>query len=126
MPQALSLAALADRLAAEQGPARRIVAVAGTPGSGKSTFAERLQALVDGRVPAQVLAMDGFHYDDLVLTARGHRPRKGRRTPSTSTGSRPPWPGSPPTIARWRCRSSTARSRSLAPAPGSSPRRRGW
>jgi pantothenate kinase len=77
MPQALSLAALADRLTAEREPARRIVAVAGAPGSGKSTFAERLQALVDGRVPAQVLAMDGFHYDDLVLTARGHRPRKG-------------------------------------------------
>jgi pantothenate kinase len=77
MPQALGLAALADRLAAGQGPARRIVAVAGAPGSGKSTFAERLQGLADGRVAAQVLAMDGFHYDDLVLEARGHRPRKG-------------------------------------------------
>jgi pantothenate kinase len=77
MPQVLGLAGLADRLAAEQGPARRIVAVAGAPGSGKSTLAERLQALVEGRVAAQVLAMDGFHYDDLVLAARGHRPRKG-------------------------------------------------
>ena len=68
---------LADRLAAEQGADRRIVAVAGAPGSGKSTFAERLRDRLEGRVAAQVLAMDGFHYDDLVLEARGDRPRKG-------------------------------------------------
>jgi pantothenate kinase len=52
---------------------RRIVAVAGPPGSGKSTFAERLAARLGGAV----LPMDGFHYDDIVLLARGHRPRKG-------------------------------------------------
>lgn len=66
-----------DRLVGEQGANRRIVAVAGAPGSGKSTFAERLRDRLEGRVAAQVLAMDGFHYDDLVLEARGDRQRKG-------------------------------------------------
>ncbi|GAB7535835.1 AAA family ATPase [Burkholderia sp. 3C] len=59
--------------------ARRIVAVAGPPGAGKSTFAARLcAALCDGRPGrAALLAMDGYHYDDRVLNARGDRPRKG-------------------------------------------------
>jgi pantothenate kinase len=77
MSERLDLDGLAERLAAGQGAARRIVAVAGAPGSGKSGFAERLRDRLSGRVAAQVLAMDGFHYDDLVLEARGHRPRKG-------------------------------------------------
>jgi pantothenate kinase len=55
------------------GAGRRIVAVAGPPGSGKSTFAERLAQRLGGAV----LPMDGFHYDDIVLLERGHRPRKG-------------------------------------------------
>lgn len=76
-PRTLDLAGLADELAAGQGPARRIVAVAGAPGSGKSSFAERLVRALEGRVAAAVLPMDGFHYDDAVLEARGHRPRKG-------------------------------------------------
>jgi len=59
--------------ASGDGAGRRIVAVAGAPGSGKSTFAERLA----GRLGGAVLPMDGFHYDDIVLEARGHRPRKG-------------------------------------------------
>lgn len=73
----LTAAALADDLAAGQGAARRLVAVAGAPGSGKSTFADALVAALAGRVEAAVLPMDGFHYDDMVLEARGHRPRKG-------------------------------------------------
>lgn len=77
MSEGLDLVALADRLAAGQGPARRLVAIAGAPGSGKSTFAERLRDAVGDRVATEVLPMDGFHYDDLVLNARGHRPRKG-------------------------------------------------
>ena len=74
---AIDLDGLADRLAAEQGPVRRVVAVAGAPGSGKSAFAERLCDRLEGRIAAQVLAMDGFHYNDAVLETRGHRPRKG-------------------------------------------------
>ena len=58
---------------------RRLIAIAGTPGSGKSTFVESLyDALNDDRPGvAAVLAMDGFHFDDRVLDARGHRARKG-------------------------------------------------
>jgi pantothenate kinase len=77
MSERLDLDGLAERLAAGQGAARRIVAVVGAPGSGKSGFAERLRQRLEGRVAAQVLAMDGFHYDDVVLEARGWRPRKG-------------------------------------------------
>lgn len=77
MSRTLDLGGLADHLVATQGPARRLVAIAGAPGSGKSTFVEALQAALAGRVPAEVLPMDGFHFDDMVLNARGHRPRKG-------------------------------------------------
>lgn len=77
MTDSLDLAGLADRLVASQGPKRRIVAVAGAPGSGKSTFAERLRDKIAERLPVEVVPMDGFHYDDMVLEARGWRPRKG-------------------------------------------------
>lgn len=68
---------LASHLASTQGQKRRIVAIAGAPGAGKSTFAETLQAALSVRVHCEVLPMDGFHFDDIVLNARGHRPRKG-------------------------------------------------
>ncbi len=72
------LATLADRIAAlTEGP-RRLVAVVGPPGSGKSTLAEALlEALTERGVTAAILPMDGFHYDDALLEARGLRPRKG-------------------------------------------------
>ncbi|ACR31980.1 AAA family ATPase [Burkholderia glumae] len=59
--------------------ARRLVAVAGPPGAGKSTFAARLVAALNDGAPghAALLSMDGFHYDDRVLNARGQRARKG-------------------------------------------------
>lgn len=77
MTETIDLAGLASLLVADQGEARRLVAVAGPPGSGKSTFAERLHAEVADRIAAEVLPMDGYHYDDTVLNARGHRARKG-------------------------------------------------
>jgi pantothenate kinase len=55
---------------------RFIVAIAGAPGSGKSTLSEDLL----GRFPegsAIVVPMDGFHYDDAVLSRRNLLPRKG-------------------------------------------------
>ena len=55
-------------------PGRRLVAIAGAPGSGKSTLAEALSEKLPN---AAVVPMDGFHYDDAVLEARGHRARKG-------------------------------------------------
>ncbi|MFO1211043.1 MAG: nucleoside/nucleotide kinase family protein [Amaricoccus sp.] len=76
-PIETDLAGLAARIEAAQGARRRIVAVAGPPGSGKSTFAERLVERMSAWVPSAVLPMDGYHYDDIVLNARGHRPRKG-------------------------------------------------
>jgi pantothenate kinase len=57
---------------------RYMVAIAGAPASGKSTLAENLRdALVAQGETAIVVPMDGFHFDDLILNARGHRPRKG-------------------------------------------------
>lgn len=56
------------------GQGRYIVALAGPPGAGKSTLSEGLLAQIPG---ARVVPMDGFHYDDAVLNARGLRSRKG-------------------------------------------------
>lgn len=75
----VDFAAFADHLHRTRCAARRVVAIAGPPGAGKSAFAQRLRADLDARVPgsAAVLAMDGFHFDDRVLDARGDRARKG-------------------------------------------------
>lgn len=64
---------IAEAIRARLGRGRRIVALAGAPGSGKSTLADALA----GPLGAQVLPMDGFHYDDAVLGPRGLLPRKG-------------------------------------------------
>ncbi len=57
------------------GPGRFLTALAGPPGAGKSTLAaEVVAALGPG---AKAVPMDGFHYDDAVLQARGARHRKG-------------------------------------------------
>ena len=58
---------------------RSITAVAGPPGSGKSTLADYLAGRLNESDPgsAAVLPMDGYHYDDIILNARGWRPRKG-------------------------------------------------
>ncbi len=61
------------------GDAKRFtVALAGPPASGKSTLAEDLRgALEAAGETASVVPMDGFHFDDIILNARGHRARKG-------------------------------------------------
>jgi pantothenate kinase len=71
--------ALADRAAAQPAGARLLVGLAGPPGAGKSTCAEMLNDLVNasGKARSSVFQMDGYHYDDGVLVARGLRPRKG-------------------------------------------------
>ena len=73
------LKALAATLRDKAGDARRfMVAIAGAPASGKSTTAARLRdELVAMGETAVVVPMDGFHLDDVILNARGHRPRKG-------------------------------------------------
>lgn len=73
--------ALATRVAplvpGPEGP-RRIVAIAGPPGSGKSTLGAQLVAALLARGHAAVLMpMDGFHLDDRILEPRGLLPRKG-------------------------------------------------
>ncbi len=77
MPQRVDLDALV-KVAREMlmHPARQVLAIAGAPGSGKSTLVEALaQALPEQSVA--ILPMDGFHYDDAVLHAMGRRPWKG-------------------------------------------------
>lgn len=76
----IDIAALADLLAEKaQGGGRVVAALAGAPGSGKSTVAERLADALNARRAglASVLPMDGYHYDDLHLVPAGLRPRKG-------------------------------------------------
>jgi pantothenate kinase len=52
---------------------RILIGIAGAPGAGKSTFAARLAADVDG----MVLPMDGFHLPQLRLVELGRRERMG-------------------------------------------------
>ncbi len=60
------------------GVLRFMVGIAGAPASGKSTLAANLRnTLIAQGETAIVVPMDGFHFDDTVLNARGHRPRKG-------------------------------------------------
>ncbi len=57
------------------GPMLHVVGIAGAPGAGKTTYAERLVA--ESRVPAAYLPMDGFHLADVALTALALLDRKG-------------------------------------------------
>jgi pantothenate kinase len=72
----MTSAQLAATIRAKAHPQGRfLTALAGPPGAGKSTLAaELVAALGQG---AKAVPMDGFHYDDAVLTARGARARKG-------------------------------------------------
>ncbi len=74
---------LARLLLVLAGEGRRLVAIAGPPGSGKSTLSEWLANRLDTARPgsAAVVPMDGFHYDDVLLVAQGTLSRKG--APST-------------------------------------------
>ena len=58
---------------------RSILAIAGPPGAGKSTLAERFAEALNARdaQSAAVLPMDGYHFDDRILNERGWRARKG-------------------------------------------------
>ncbi|AYM84766.1 nucleoside triphosphate hydrolase [Agrobacterium tumefaciens] len=66
------------RLAGAKGR-RVMIAIAGAPGSGKSTIAEHVVDVLnaDEGVSAALFPMDGFHYDDAVLEEMKRRPFKG-------------------------------------------------
>lgn len=61
------------------GKARRITAIVGPPGAGKSTLSAALARRLNADRPgtAAILSQDGFHLDDMLLDARGIRARKG-------------------------------------------------
>lgn len=79
MSQQVTLDDIVRSIRAKDPSRRTITALAGPPGSGKSTTAETIAAMLNHDEPdsAAVVPMDGFHYDDIVLVARGLRPRKG-------------------------------------------------
>ncbi len=69
------------------GAGRFVVALAGPPAAGKSTLAADLAARLSAAgAGARVVPMDGFHYDDTVLEARGQRARKGAPETYDATG----------------------------------------
>ncbi|WP_404863740.1 nucleoside triphosphate hydrolase [Georhizobium sp. MAB10] len=74
-----SVEVLAQQVAERaSGRDRFVVALAGPPGAGKSTVAERLVKALNQRSEiAALLPMDGFHLDNIVLEARGLTHRKG-------------------------------------------------
>ncbi|MEW9526795.1 nucleoside triphosphate hydrolase [Agrobacterium radiobacter] len=66
------------RLAGARGR-RVMIAIAGAPGSGKSTIAEHVVDVLNAGegVSAALFPMDGFHYDDAVLEEMKRRLFKG-------------------------------------------------
>jgi pantothenate kinase len=73
-PSEAALVDRAGRLAAAGG--RRVLGIAGPPGAGKSTLAERVVAALGPGV-ARLVAMDGFHYAQAELVRLGRAERKG-------------------------------------------------
>lgn len=72
------IASIGESLARQAQSGRVVVALAGPPGAGKSTFAAALtRHLTEMGVRARLVPMDGFHLDDAVLEASGWRARKG-------------------------------------------------
>lgn len=79
MMERISASDLISRMGDIPEGGRKIIGIAGPPGSGKSTFAAALELELNTRCPgyAAVVPMDGFHFDDLVLVPGGLRSRKG-------------------------------------------------
>jgi len=58
---------------------RSVVAIAGAPGSGKTTICSLLQSELENRhrMSTQIVPMDGFHFDNAILQLRNLLSRKG-------------------------------------------------
>lgn len=71
------IATIASTIFKRAGKQKRfVVAIAGPPGAGKSTLSAALIDLLP-QGSAVVVPMDGFHYDDCILAAKGLSARKG-------------------------------------------------
>jgi len=79
MAPSIELKELQELIQQRSSQGRILVALAGPPGSGKSTLSSELESALNQEQPEQamILPMDGFHYDDLYLVPAGLRPRKG-------------------------------------------------
>lgn len=88
MTEITTIEALSDRLLAmARGTRRCFVALAGLPGAGKSHIAENLSSWLakSPSTTAEILPMDGYHCDDLLLEARCDRLCKGAPHSLTNT-----------------------------------------
>ena len=70
---------LAEILSTRLSGDRTVVAIAGPPGSGKSTISDQLQKVFESQhqLTTQIVPMDGFHFDNSVLRQRELLTRKG-------------------------------------------------
>jgi len=61
-----------------EGRKRYIVAIAGPPGAGKSTFSQALLLMLKEKsIQAKIISMDGFHLDNSILADLNLLDRKG-------------------------------------------------
>lgn len=83
---------LADKIITEaksKAGKRYMIAIAGPPASGKSTFAEKLSLKINQQSResiCEVIPMDGFHLDNTTLVKLQLRHRKGAENTFDSTG----------------------------------------
>ena len=78
----------------QQSPRRYLIAVAGSPGAGKSVFAEQLHFIIDKGIfhkdaHTVALPMDGFHFPNTYLQAHTRKLADGTEIPLMSVKGQP-------------------------------------